>query len=115
MRWKGVDKVIKEPCVIAIRIFDFDVNHVTKNSSINQWKRKMKKYWVARLTFFSNHGECVLLSDGDKVIHQILVATTDKVGIRCQAFSTKRIISNNRFFFEMFVIYLRHRYVPTAH
>ncbi len=69
MRWRCGDKVIKEPCVVAIRIFDFDVNHLTKNSSINRRKRKMEKYWMARLTFFSNHRECVVLVDGKTVVH----------------------------------------------
>jgi hypothetical protein len=69
MRWRGGDKVIKEPYVVAIRIFDFDVNHLTKNSSKNRRKRKMEKCWVARLTFFSNHRECVLLVDEKTVVH----------------------------------------------
>jgi hypothetical protein len=82
MCWRGIDKVIKEPPVVAIRIFEFDVNHLTKNSSINHVKRKMGKYCIARLTFFCNHRECVLLCDGNDFVHEILDATTDLVGDR---------------------------------
>jgi len=66
---KGRDKVIKEPWVVAIRIFDFHVNHHAKNYSTNCGKRKMKKYCIARLTFFFNHRECGLLIDGKTIVH----------------------------------------------
>jgi hypothetical protein len=82
MCWQGNDKVIKEPPVVAIRIFEFDVKHLTKNSSINRPKRKMEKCCVARLTFFCNHRECVLLLDGNDFVHGIPDTTTDLVGDR---------------------------------
>jgi len=78
--WRGIDKVIKEPPVVAIRIFEFDVNHLAINSSKNRSKRKMEKCCVARLTFFCNRRECVLLCDGNNFVHGILDATTDLVG-----------------------------------
>jgi len=82
MCWRGSGKVIKEPLVVAIRIFEFDVNRLTKNSSINHPKRKMEKCCIACLTFFCNHRECDLLFDGNDFVHEILDATTDLTGGR---------------------------------
>ena len=82
MCWRGIGKVIKEPPVVAIRILEFDVNHLTKNSSKNRPKRKMEKCCTARLTFFCNHRECVLLFDRNDFVHEILDATTDLAGGR---------------------------------
>jgi hypothetical protein len=77
MCWQGIDKVIKERSVVAIRIFEFDVNHLPNNSSINRVKRKMGKCCAACLTFVCNHRECVLLCDGNDFVHEIFAATTD--------------------------------------
>ena len=82
MCWRGIGKVIKEPPVVAIRIFEFDVNHLAINSSKKRSKRKMEKCCVARLTFFCNHRECDLLFDGNDFVHEILDATTDLAGGR---------------------------------